>query len=157
MASRTTHSALVTVEGLKDIDALLDTMSPRDSKKFMQKATADGAKYLKPKVQQATPMGPGHFGVHMKKRVSAGIAKREKPAGIVKYRVGYSHMLMSGTKPHRIRFHNQKEAGVPKDGGNIRHPGGKANPVIDRVTEQHGSAAMDRVIAYLVRAFGLDE
>ena len=142
---------------LRDIQALLDTMGPKDSKRFMAKATAEGAKYLKPKVVAATPLGPGHFGIHLKKRVSAGAAKKEKPAGIVKYRAGYTHMVMGGTRAHRIRFPDQKAAGVPKEQGNILHPGAKANPIIDKVADQHGGEALDRSIKYLVRAFGLDE
>ena len=96
-------------------------------------------------------------GVHAKKRVSFGTAKREKPAAIVKYRIGYTHWIMDGTKPHRIRFHDQKVAGVPKERGNIKHPGAKGNPVIEKVADQYGDEALNRVADYLLRAFGLTE
>jgi len=147
---------------LEDIFALLEAMEPKDRKKFMQKATREGAKFLKPKVIAATPLGPGHFGVHAKKRVSFGAAKREKPAAIVKYRIGYTHMILDGTSQHEIKPNKKKAirfmvGGAPVFTSRVKHPGAKGNPVIDKVADQYGDEALDRVADYLLRAFGLTE
>lgn len=148
---------IIEVEGLEDIDSLLDSIAnPRDAKRIIAKANAEGAKFLKPKVKTETPLGPAHFGRHLRNQVVRGPAKRDKPAAIVKYRDPRKHFLLLGTKPHRIRFHDEKVRGVAKDAGNIRHPGAKANPVMTRVADQYGDEALDRVERFLVRAFGLD-
>lgn len=148
---------IVEVTGLEDIDALLSSIEDtRGAKKILAKANAEGAKFLKPKVKAKTPLGPGHFGYHLRRRVVRGPAKRDKPAAIVKYRDPRDHFLLLGTRPHRIRFHDEVVRGVGKKEGSIQHPGATAYPVMSIVAKQYGNQALDRVEKYLVRAFGLD-
>ena len=147
---------------LEDIFALLEAMEPKDRKGFMTKALREGAKFLKPKVAAATPEGPGHFGYHLKKRVSYGVAKKEKPAYIVKYKAWYAPMLLGGTKAHDIKPKNKKALSFTVNGNRVatkiaRHTEFKGNPVIDKVADQYGDEALDRVADYLLRAFGLTE
>jgi hypothetical protein len=146
----------IEVKGMKEVMAVLDRMDPRDSKKVMQKATADAAKkILKPAVIRATPWG------RMKKAVSAGIAKKDKPAGIVKYdakKAWFRHFLIGGTRSHSVA--PKKASVMAFDAGGARafsrgHSvrGLRANPVISRVADQQGDRALDHVEKFLVREF----
>lgn len=137
----------VTIHGLKELQDELEKLEPAPLKKTLQKGTAAGAKLLKPRVQAETPRRTGR----MRKSVSAATARRERPASIVKYRTGktgawYRHFVLLGTKPHRIRFADQKAAGIPKSQGNIQHPGARANPVMARVQSKYERAAADAAI-----------
>jgi hypothetical protein len=132
----------VTVHGLPELQRELDKMAPGPLKKTLQKGTTAGGKYLKPKVKAAAPRGKTG---KLRKSISARTAKRDRPATIISARpkiAFYRHMVIGGTKPHRIRFPDQKAAGVSKSDGNIRHPGAKANPFIRRAAEQHDDAAV---------------
>lgn len=132
----------VTITGLEELRAELAKLEPGPLKKTLQKGTTAGAKLLKPHVVAAAPRRTGK----LRKSVFAGQAKRERPASIVKVRAWYRHFVILGTKPHRIRFPDQKAAGVSKSRGNIRHPGAKANPFIDRVDSQYEGAAAKAAI-----------
>jgi len=121
----------------------------------LQKASSAGAKAIKPYVRAETPKGKTG---RMRKSISATQAKRDRPAAIVKFRpkiAYYRHMVIGGTKPHRIRFPDQKEAGVPKSQGNIRHPGAKGNDVMGRAWSNGKTvtiAAVNKVIREYLEA-----
>ena len=132
----------VTITGLKELQDELDKLAKPVLKKTLQKGTTAGAKLLKPHVQAAAPRRTGK----LRRSVSATQAKRERPASIVKVRAWYRHFVIQGTKPHRIRFPDQKAAGVPRAKGNIQHSGAKANPFIDRVRNQYEDAAAKKAI-----------
>jgi predicted RNA-binding protein with EMAP domain len=136
----------VTIHGLKELQAEMAKLEPAPLKKLLQKGTASGGKYLKPKVVAETPRRTGR----MRKSVSAATAKKDRPASIVKFRTGrnawYRHFVIQGTKPHRIRFPDQRAAGIPRSQGNIQHPGAKANNVMGRVQSRHERAAADAAI-----------
>lgn len=142
-------SVSVDVRGVKEVQRSLDRVSGAPMKRTLQRATNASAKFLKPLVQAESPRKTGK----LRKSISAGQAKRGRPASIVKARpkiAFYRHMVMGGTKPHRIRFPDQKRAGVPKSQGNIQHPGARANPFIDRVAQRYHREAVavaHRVIA----------
>jgi hypothetical protein len=154
-------SADIEVRGLKDVLKAIDKLDPKLQKKALQKATADAAKkVLKPKVKAETPWPT------MKRAVKAGVAKREKPAGIVKYdakKAFYRHMLLGGTKAHSTRKRRGSSIQAFDDGGMRKFSRGhdvrgiKANPVISRVADQYGDAALDHVERFLSRQFGLDD
>ena len=144
------------VKGLKEVLDLLDKMEPKATNRVMAKATAEGAKkVLKPKLKSAA----AGISRRLSSSVRAGSAKRDKPAGIVRFdpkRAWFRHFIIGGTKPHRIRFHDQVVAGVPKTGGNIQHPGAKPHPIVTEVADQYGDDALDVTEKYLVRSIGLD-
>lgn len=149
-------------EGMEEIEALLEAMEPRDARKFMAKATAEGAKFLKPKVKAETPWRA------YRQAVSAGAAKRDKPAGIVKYnpkKAPFRHIMLGGSEAHstkRVRS-NKSDIQAFTDGGVEKFSRGhdvrgvKGDPVIDRVADRYGDDALRVTEEYLVRAFGLDE
>lgn len=142
-------SVSVDVRGVKEVQRSLDRVSGAPMKRTLQKATNASAKFLKPLVQAEAPRKTGK----LRKSISAGQAKRGRPASIVKARpkiAYYRHMVIGGTKPHRIRFPDEKRAGIPKTQGSIRHPGAKAQPFIDRIAQRYEREAVDvarRVIA----------
>jgi hypothetical protein len=152
----------IKLEGLEDIEALLESMSPRDAKRFMAKATAEGAKYLKPRVKAETPWRA------YRGAVQAGQAKRNRPAGIVKYnpkKAPFRHIMLGGSKDHstkRVRA-GKSDIQAFTDGGVAKFSRGhdvrgvKGDPVIDRVADRYGDDALRVTEEYLVRAFGLDE
>lgn len=140
----------VTITGLAELQRELDKMQPGPLKRTLQKGTNAGGKFLKPKVQAAAPRRTGR----LRKSISSTQAKRDRPATIVKARpkiAYYRHMVIGGTKPHRIRFPDQKAAGVPKSHGNIEHPGSKANPFITRTAEQFDDAAIKVAITTMTK------
>jgi HK97 gp10 family phage protein len=138
-------SADIDVRGVEEALRLLSKMEGAPLKKTLQKATSASAKYLKPKVQAAAPRRTGK----LRKSISATQAKRERPASIVKARpkvAFYRHMVIQGTKPHRIRFPDQKRAGVAKSAGNIQHPGAKAQPFIEQTSRQYRDQAINEAV-----------
>jgi HK97 gp10 family phage protein len=138
-------SADIDVRGVEEAMRLLSKVEGAPLKKTLQKATNASAKFLKPKVQAAAPRKTGK----LRKSISAGQAKRDRPSSIVKARpkvAFYRHMVMGGTKAHRIRFPDQKRAGVSKSAGNIQHPGSKAQPFIERTSEQYRVPAVNEAL-----------
>jgi HK97 gp10 family phage protein len=138
-------TADIDVRGVDDVLKLLGKVEGAPLKKTLQRATSASAKYLKPKVQAAAPRKTGK----LRKSISASQAKRERPAAIVKARpkvAFYRHMVIRGTKPHRIRFPDQKAAGIPKTSGNIQHPGAKANPFIEETSRQYRDEAVNEAL-----------
>lgn len=131
----------VTIKGLTELQRELDKMAPGPLNKTLQKGTDAVGKFLKPRVQAAAPKRTGR----LRKSISARKAKRSKPATIITARpkvAFYRHMVIGGTRPHRIRFPDQKAAGVAKADGNIRHPGAKADDFIRRTAEQYDDQAV---------------
>lgn len=133
------------IRGVDEVQRLLSKVEGPALKKTLQKATNASAKFLKPKVQAAAPRRSGK----LRKSISAGQARRDRPSAIVKARpkvAFYRHMVTGGTKPHRIRFPDQKAAGVPKSEGNIKHPGAKAKPFIEETSRQYRDGAVDAAL-----------
>ena len=149
----------------KEVELALDKLDAKTNKRTIGKALAKGAKFLKPKVKAATPTGPGHFGYHLKNRVSAGAAKKNKPAAIVKYRSSREHFLIAGTKGHSTKpVRSGKSAVQTGRTGGVQHfsrghqvTGAKANPIISRVANQYGDEAVDVAERELARSLGLDD
>lgn len=132
----------ITVLGVPEVRAALAKYEEAPLKKTLQKATNASGKFLKPKVQAEAPRRTGR----LRRSISSRQARRERPATIVTARpkvAFYRHMVIGGTKPHRIRFPDQKAAGVPVAQGNIAHPGAKANPFIERAAERWDEEALD--------------
>lgn len=139
----------------------IDGLDRKMAKSKVQKALSAGAKFLKPKVKAATPTGPGHFGYHLKNRVSAGAAKRNKPAAIVKYRSAREHFTLLGTRAHstvRVRSNKSPIQKMPDGGYSSGHQvsGARANPVISRVADQYQDEALAVVERELARLLDLD-
>lgn len=123
---------LVSIRGLKEVQDALAKVEGPELKKLLQKASTAGAKAVKPYVKAETPKGKTG---RLRRSISATQARKDRPAAIVKFRpkvAYYRHMVIGGTKAHRIRFPDQKAAGVPKREGNIQHPGAKGNDIIGR-------------------------
>jgi hypothetical protein len=135
----------VDIRGIPEVRSALGKMEGPLMKRTLQKAATAGAKTLKPFVQAEAPKGKTG---RLRKSVSSRQARRERPAAVVSARpkvAFYRHMVIGGTKPHQIRFPNQKAAGVPKSQGNISHPGAKPNPFVSRGFDRGQSAAMAAV------------
>ena len=73
-------------------------------------------------------------------------------------------MLIGGTKAHSTRKRRGSggvqaftDNGVQKFSRGHEVRGIKANPVISRVADQYGDAALDHVERFLSRQFGLDD
>jgi hypothetical protein len=153
---------IIDVEGLEEISKLLDRMDIKDARKIIKKANAEGAKFLKPKLQAATPW-PSY-----KRAVRRGPAKRDKPAAIVKYdikRAPFRHLMVSGSRDHSTRRVRAGKSDIQAftDGGTKKfsrgHPvrGIRGDDTIRRVADQYGDDALDHVERFLSRQFGLDD
>jgi hypothetical protein len=138
----------VDVRGMPEVMAALDGLGGKHMNAALQKASTAGAKAIKPYVQAEAPRRKGK----LRRAVSARKAKRDLPAAVVSARpkvAFYRHMVIGGTKPHRIRFHDQKAAGVPKSQGNIQHPGARSNPFVERGFEKGEDAALRAIDAVI--------
>lgn len=152
----------IEVQGLREVIGILDELDRRTGKKVLQKAVADSAKkVLKPKVKGATPW-PSY-----KRAVRAGAAKREKPAGIVRYdakRAPFRHIMLGGSRAHSTKRTRpgKKDLQAFDDGGTRKFSRGHevsgvtGDPVITRIADQYGDEALEHVEDYLVRHLELD-
>lgn len=134
----------IQIKGLRETQAALAKLEPAPLKKLEQTATSAGVKVLKPYVVAETPRRTGK----MRKSVSGVKARRDLPASIVKFKpklAWYRHFVIDGTKAHRIRFPDQKAAGIPKTQGNIRHPGAHGNDILGRAWSKGGPPTLDAV------------
>ncbi len=146
----------IDVRGIPEVMAALDGLDRKAAKRLLQRASIAGAAALKPFVKAEAPIGPS--GNKWTKRgdlgraVSSRRARRDLPAAVVSARpkvAFYRHMVIGGTKAHRIRFPNERASGVAKDQGNIQHPGARPNPFVARgyaKGEATALAAIDKVI-----------
>ena len=137
-------SVAIDVRGIPEVKEALGKLQAPASKKMLQLATKEGGKVLKKTVQSEAPRRTGT----LRKSISARTVKRNRPGTVVSPRpkvAYYRHMVILGTKPHNIRFPNQKAAGVPKSEGNISHPGAKPNPFVSRGFDRGQAAAMAAV------------
>ena len=153
----------VDVEGVDKIIADLEKLDPRTAKTVISKAMADAAKkVLKPKVAAATPW-PKY-----RKAVSAGQAKRDKPAAIVKYnakKAPFRHIMLGGSKAHSTRRKRTGKSDIQafSDGGVQRFSRGhhvsgvKGTPVIDQVVDRYGDAVLEHVADVIADQFDLDK
>lgn len=125
----------------REVRAALAKVTEPALKRTMQRGTDAAGKFLAPKVKAEAPRRTGT----LRKSIRSTRARRERPATIVKAgkKAFYDHMVIGGTRPHRIRFPDQKAAGIPKAQGNIEHPGAKPNPFIERVAKRYEREAFD--------------
>lgn len=134
-------SVVIEARGLAEVLEVLDRLEPKAANKVLGKATAEAAKkVLKPAVKAETKWA------HAKRGVRAGAARKEKPAGIVKYdakRVPDRHWMLHGTKK---RF--------TKKGANRGRMVG--DPIISRVADANDDRALDVVAKYLETHLDLD-
>jgi len=155
-------SLTIRLEGMQAILDALDQLDPRKAKGVVAKATADAAKMvLKPRVIAATPW-PKY-----RKAVTAGQAKRHKPAGIVKYnakKAPFRHIMIGGSKAHSTRRKRPNKSDIQawSAAGGERFSRGhhvhgvRGVPVIDQVADRYGDQALEHVADYLAKHFGLD-
>jgi hypothetical protein len=132
----------IDVRGADELRRELEKVMGPELKKTLQRATNASGKFLKPFVQAAAPRRTGR----LRRSISSRQARRNRPATVITARpriAYYRHMVIDGTRAHRIRFPDQKAVGVAKSQGNIRHPGATANPFIGRAASQHEQAAFD--------------
>jgi hypothetical protein len=139
----------IETRGVREVQQALQKASGPTLRKTLQKGTNAAGKFLEPKMRTEAPRRTGR----LRRSIKASVAKRQKPAAIVKARPKIAHyrgFVIQGTKPHRIRFPDQRAAGVPKSMGNIQHPGARANNFVERVGERYDDEAVriaERVIA----------
>jgi hypothetical protein len=149
LRSRDTGGTNIDIRGLEAAMAALAKLDAPSVKKVLQKASSAGAKPLKKAVQFETPKGKTG---KLKKSISAGQARKDRPAAIVKFRpkiAYYRHMVMNGTKAHRIPFPSQVKPGHTRQIGarigRIRHPGARANNIMGRAWDKGRGTTMRAV------------
>lgn len=152
----------VRILGVRELVEYFEQIDRKSGKSTLQKATSDAAKkVLKPRVKSATSW-PSY-----RRAVRAGAAKREKPAGIVKYdakRAPFRHIMLGGSVDHSTKRKRSGKSNIQAfdDGGvrkfsrghNVR--GVTGDPVITRIADQYGDEALAHVEDYLVRQLQLD-
>lgn len=152
----------VRIIGLSELVGWFEQFDKRTGKRVLQKAVADSAKkVLKPKVKTATPW-PSY-----RRAVRAGAAKRDKPAGIVKYdakRAPFRHIMLGGSQDHNTKRKRSGKSDIQAfDDGGVRKfsrghqvTGVTGDPVITRIADRYGDDALEHVEDYLVRQLELD-
>jgi hypothetical protein len=142
----------IDVRGIPEVQTALGKFDAKQSKKMLQKASSAGAKVLKGYVKSAAPKRTGA----LRRSIRSGQTRRHRPAARVwaqkdinrtrgRNTTFYRHMVVGGTKAHRIRFPNEVQSGVPRGEGNIAHPGAKANPFVARGFDAGRTAAEDAI------------
>ena len=147
--------------GGEEIVAALDKISGANADALLRKAMAKGGVAMKPFVRNEAPRGrtlggrmtsrthPGD----LKKSISMKSGRRSRPPAVIIYpkKTGwYSKWVIKGTEAHRIRFPDQAARGVPKEEGNIQHPGVRTpNPYMTRGGELGTPSALKRIEDYI--------
>ena len=152
----------IEIHGMAELLAQLERTDPKDGKRVMDKATADAAKKV---LKAPVKAEAGKVSKRLASSVRAGAAKREKPAGIVRFdpkRAFFRHFVIGGTKDHSIKAKGKKalaytQAGVTRYARDVDVRGVKANPIISRVADAYEDRTLDHVERYLSREFGLDD
>lgn len=128
----TTVGFTVEVLNAREVEAALMALTDANAKKALDKATKSAALIFKKAVKEEAPTGAtGRLkkSVRMKK-ARGGTGHIVSPRPKVAF---YRHMVIKGTKAHRIRFPNQKARKIDKRFGNIQHPGiRQGNPFVER-------------------------
>lgn len=147
----------VRVEGTDKLLAALQKLNAQGNDKLLRDALSKGALAMKPFVKAEAPVGgPGGSRMNartrpgdLRKSISVKRGRRSRPPAAIVYprKTGwYSKWVIGGTGPHRIRFADQRAKGVPKERGNIRHPGiTKPNPYMTRGGKAGTPAALGRI------------
>ena len=147
----------VTVRGLDELLASLEKLNHPNADKMLQDATKAAGTSLKKDVQAEMPPArlPGDgrsYPGALRRSASVRKARWQRPATLVTNRRSVAYwwpMVIGGSRPHRIRFPDQKAAGVTrsdlKNGqrgkGNIKHPGHRGNDFLSRALARGGDKA----------------
>lgn len=135
----------VDIQGLPELEKALSGLTGPQMATALQKATLSGAGQIRKTVRAEAPVKTGT----LRKSVSARKARGAERGYVVSPRpkvAFYRHFVVKGTKAHRIRFPNQVKWGVPRQLGNIRHPGAKANGFVSRGFDAGRPAAEKAVV-----------
>ena len=122
----------VEVLNAREVEAALLALTDTSAKKALDSATRAAAVVFRKTVKAEAPQGStGRLkkSVRMKK-ARGGTGHIVSPRPKIAF---YRHMVIKGTKEHRIRFPDQKARNINKRFGNIKHPGIKlGNPFVER-------------------------
>lgn len=154
------RATAVDIRGDEELMAALAKLEGAANDKLLRDALSKGAQAMKPAVKRETPVGgPGGSRMNartkpgdLRKSISAKRGRKSRPPAAIVYprKTGwYSKWVIMGTKPHRIRFADQRDAGVPKNRGNIRHPGGTRNEYMTRGGKAGTPAALAKIKQHL--------
>jgi hypothetical protein len=130
----------------------------------MARGTLEAARLLRRPIRAAAPIGqhsrtgkarPGSLRRSVKAK--AGGQTGTVRGAWVGPTAPHRHLVIQGTEPHSLRTIRPGRKRIARfpDGGfaptaKLRHPGGKANPFVDRVAAQQGDNAMREVMSVLV-------
>lgn len=159
----------ITVKGLKELQAALDTLAPKIEANIMRGAMRAGVKVMQKEAQVLAPVGPpsfsnaAHYGgrpgllrdsIKLKTSLKNGVAMGRVVAG-GKVKGGgdayYAYMVeKTGAKPHRIK--GRKGGRLSFGGGSywgVDHPGFKAHPFMVPAFDTSGQAAISASADYI--------
>jgi hypothetical protein len=143
-----------------EVTEALDQLDRKGNKQSLQKATTEGAKYLKPKLQAEARKVSRRMG----RSVSARKARRGTPASIVKFgkAAWFAHFVIGGTRSHSTRRRQGITVQAFTDGGVQKFSTGhevrgvRPNPIVSRVADREGDNALEAAERSLVKVLGLD-
>lgn len=143
-----------------EVTEALDQLDRKGNRTTLQKGVAEGAKYLKPKVQAEARKVSQRMG----RGVSAVKARRGTPASIVKFTklAWFAHFVIGGTRAHSTRRRHGTTVQTFTDGGVQKFSTGhdvrgvRANPIISRVADRDGDHALGIAEESIVKTLGLD-
>jgi len=151
----------IDVRGLAEVQRALKQLDDGpQSRRALQKASTAGARVLKPYVQREAPRGATG---KLRRSISSRQARKERPAAVVTARpkvAFYRHMVIGGTKPHRILPSEKKALAFTARGrdlvrARVSHTGSRPNPFIERgfdAGRAAAEAAIERVIGEFLEA-----
>lgn len=118
---------------LAEIQKALDRIEPKANNQAVLYGEKEAAKFLKPLVRAAAPLGKTG---NLRKGASYGKAKRDKPGYFVRFKrppAYHRHLVIQGTGMRQTR----------KGANRGRMP---ANPFVAEVADQYGNQALDIAI-----------
>jgi hypothetical protein len=126
------------------VEQALAKMDAKANNKAILKGERAAAKFLKPLVKKAAPVGPksdGHSG-SLRRSVAQFTAKRQKPGAGIRVKARHRHLVIRGTRKRATK--SGANRGVMP-----------ANPFVANVAEQHGDHAADIAIEAIAKALDL--
>lgn len=148
----------IKIEGLADLQALLDALPAKIEGRIVRGALRAGAKVVADEAKRRCPVGtdvpkgetPGSLrdSIHVSMRSKQGrITATIKAGGEKAY---YAHMVEYGTARHWIKPRNRKSlfiAGLFKEA--IEHPGAKKHPFMRPAIDSKAVEALQAVADYM--------
>lgn len=140
------------IVGGRELDALLQTLSPKIEKNIMRGALRAGAVEIRDEIKQRAPVASGDLkkSIRVTSRTQKGRVSASAKVGDAK--AWYAHLVEFGTRPHIIKAkpgRAMRFAGTTT--AQVSHPGIAGRPFIRPAADEATPRALQEVTKYIRR------